>query len=252
MKITIEKVEKLMDKADVSYEVANEALEKAGGDIIEAIISLEKEGKFGPMAGRNAQASYSTKVGSDPAAIGENFGHTMLPQTQVSPNFTYGGNEAGKAGKKKAKKAETGGQAGYYDQAGYYNQGNYGQTGYYGQSGYYQGNQGYRYKDESSEFEDGLKKFGNFIVRLIKGGLVNYFEVWRKGERVLHFPVILFLFCLIHWVFWVALALIIIGLFCGCRYQFSGPYLGKKDINETMDKAADFAEEVKDGKDPDN
>ncbi|MBE5857251.1 MAG: DUF4342 domain-containing protein [Lachnospiraceae bacterium] len=52
-----EKVEKLREKANVSYEEAKEALEKSNGDILDAMILLEKEGKT-KKAGAE---SYSTK-----------------------------------------------------------------------------------------------------------------------------------------------------------------------------------------------
>jgi hypothetical protein len=90
------------------------------------------------------------------------------------------------------------------------------------------------------------------MARVFRASVTNYFEVWRKGERQFYFPVVLFLFCLIPWVFWVTLALVIIGLFAGCRYRFSGPHLGRQEVNDTMDKAADFAEEAKNGESPDN
>ena len=52
-----EKVEKLREKANVSYEEAKEALERSNGDILDAMILLEKEGKT-KKAGAE---SYSTK-----------------------------------------------------------------------------------------------------------------------------------------------------------------------------------------------
>ena len=36
-----------------------------------------------------------------------------------------------------------------------------------------------------------------------------------------------------------------IGLFCGLRYSFRGPNLGKESINSAMDRAAEAAETVK-------
>jgi len=51
-----EKVEKLRERADVTYEEAKEALEKSGGDILDAMIYLEKNGK----ARAPQQESYST------------------------------------------------------------------------------------------------------------------------------------------------------------------------------------------------
>lgn len=54
--ITLEQVEKLRAHANVSFEDARDALEKAGGDMLEAIIRLEKEGKTQEKTG-----SFSTQ-----------------------------------------------------------------------------------------------------------------------------------------------------------------------------------------------
>ena len=52
-----EKVEKIVEKTGVSYEDAKAALESAGGDLLDAMIVLEKEGKVaGPKT-----ATYSTQ-----------------------------------------------------------------------------------------------------------------------------------------------------------------------------------------------
>ena len=69
-KITIEQVEKLQARANVSIEEAKDALENCDGDILEALIQLEKEGKTAaPGSGaystngnaqeQNEQGSYS-------------------------------------------------------------------------------------------------------------------------------------------------------------------------------------------------
>ena len=52
-----EKVEKLVQKANVSYEEAKAALDKADGDLLDAVILLEKEG----MTQAPRQSSYSTE-----------------------------------------------------------------------------------------------------------------------------------------------------------------------------------------------
>lgn len=69
-----EKVEKLRERANVSYEEAKAALENSGWDILDAMIYLEKSGKIhGPQ-----QSSYSTQnekvyTGTvDPDYSGEN------------------------------------------------------------------------------------------------------------------------------------------------------------------------------------
>ena len=53
---TFEKVEKLREKANVSYEEAKAALDEAGGDLLDAMILLEKQGKA-----EAKKESYSTK-----------------------------------------------------------------------------------------------------------------------------------------------------------------------------------------------
>ena len=53
----IEKVERLRERADVTYEEAKAALEEAGGDLLDAMVILERRGKVrGP-----ARSSYSTE-----------------------------------------------------------------------------------------------------------------------------------------------------------------------------------------------
>lgn len=51
-----EKVEKLREKANVTFEEAKAALEEAGGDLLDAMIVLEKQGKAEPR-----KETYSTK-----------------------------------------------------------------------------------------------------------------------------------------------------------------------------------------------
>ena len=47
----LEKVEKLREKANVSFAEAKEALDNTGGDILDALIYLEKQGKSTIPAG---------------------------------------------------------------------------------------------------------------------------------------------------------------------------------------------------------
>lgn len=43
--VTLEKVEKLREYANISYDEAKKALENADGDILQALIDLERQGK---------------------------------------------------------------------------------------------------------------------------------------------------------------------------------------------------------------
>lgn len=54
----IEMIEKLMEKADVTYEEAKGVLESTGWNLLNALIALEKEGKIK----ENKNTSYTTKA----------------------------------------------------------------------------------------------------------------------------------------------------------------------------------------------
>ena len=85
---------------------------------------------------------------------------------------------------------------------------------------------------------------GDLIRSLFNMGNRNRFEV-RKGDEVtLELPVTVLVLLLIF-AFWVCIPLLVIGLFAGCRYSFSGAELGRDSVNNAMDKAAEAVEKVK-------
>ncbi len=51
MDITLEQVEKVRSCTGASYEEAKAALEAAGGNVLDAVILLEQQGKTGPTGG---------------------------------------------------------------------------------------------------------------------------------------------------------------------------------------------------------
>ena len=57
-------------------------------------------------------------------------------------------------------------------------------------------------------------------------------------------PVLLFAILIIAF-FWCILILMLIGLFFRFSYNFSGPDLGKKSVNDAMNKATEAAENIK-------
>ena len=73
----LEKVEKLRQRADVSYEEAKEALESCDWDILDALILLESQGKVkapasGEAAGTSVSSEHRGHFGeSDASASGE-------------------------------------------------------------------------------------------------------------------------------------------------------------------------------------
>ena len=62
MEITLELVERLKEKADVSYTQAKEALEYSGGNLLDALIYLEEKGAIPRTEG----AYYSTRSETPP------------------------------------------------------------------------------------------------------------------------------------------------------------------------------------------
>lgn len=55
--VTLEQVEKLKERANVSYDEAKAALEATGGDLLEALIYLEKQGKVKAPKGNGFYSS---------------------------------------------------------------------------------------------------------------------------------------------------------------------------------------------------
>lgn len=168
---TMEMVEKLKERANITYEEARAALDACGDDLLEALIFLEKQGKVSPPQG----GSYSSKT---EAAEGG---------TQFSPP-------------PKPKQGES--------------------------------------------FKDLMNRFFRWCGRVIHKGNTNYFEVWRLGEKILSVPITVLVLLLIF-AFWVAVPLLVIGLFLSCRYAFRGAEVERIDMNGVMNSAADAAESLK-------
>ena len=89
-----------------------------------------------------------------------------------------------------------------------------------------------------------VQGLGTLIRDLFNLGNRNRFEVRRNDELLLEVPVTVLVLLLIF-AFWVCIPLLVIGLFAGCRYAFSGEELGRESVNSAMNKAADMAEKVK-------
>ena len=194
--ITLEQVDKLKERANVSYEDAKAALEITGGDLLEAVIYLEKLGK---ISGPYMQA-YNTQTGS-----------------------VHGGpapQQKGGKGKRKHGCPDPG------------------QYGKYGQYTY----EDYLRKRRTCRTKCGVlwKKF----CALVRKANTNQFVAYRGGHVLISMPVTLLIIAAMFF-FWVTIPLLIIGLFCDCRYQFKGPNFGRQSINSIMDQAADTADTIK-------
>ena len=166
MEITLEQVERLREKADVSYAQAKEALEYSGGNLLDALIYLEEKGAIPRPEG----AYYSTR--------GESTASTQESRADVLPELVREGKRA-------------------------------------------------------------RPKIG--IFRRIRYALLdNELEIWRRDQPVTALPVLILILLLVF-AFWVTVPLLILGLFLGFRYRFSGPDLERDSINDVMGSVADGA-----------
>ena len=84
------------------------------------------------------------------------------------------------------------------------------------------------------------------LWKRIKSILMNNRMVMLKsnGQQIMDIPILIPVIALIAF-FWATLGLALIAMVFGCRFHFEGEDLGKTNINNTMDKATDYAEKVK-------
>lgn len=170
MEITLELVERLREKADVSYAQAKQALEYSQGNLLDALIYLEEQGAIP----RPQQGYYSTQ---GPAAPAE-------PEQQLA-----------------VQRRPRGGP---------------GRT---------------------------RRPIRRLFTALRRALVENELEVWRRQEPVTAVPVLILIILLVF-AFWVTIPLLILGLFFGFRYRFSGPDLEREAINSVMEKMATTADDV--------
>lgn len=88
------------------------------------------------------------------------------------------------------------------------------------------------------------KSFGEMIRDIVDKGNSNYIEMYRNNERKLGMPVTAFALLLVIG-FWIVIPLMIVAVFLGCRFSFSGKELGKDSVNNAMGKANEFADNIK-------
>lgn len=184
MEITLELVERLKEKANVSYAQAKEALEYSGGNLLDALIYLEEK----QAVPREEGAYYSTRNETPPPPPSEE----ALPLRPPAEGR-----------KQKAPKQPRTGRG-------------------------------------------GVRRFFTALRRWL---VDNELEIWRKDQPVTALPVlilVLLLCCAPH----ITIPVLVVLLFLGFRYRFSGPDLEREQINGVMgdlaDTAADLGRQVMD------
>ena len=96
---------------------------------------------------------------------------------------------------------------------------------------------GHRGWEERGSWRARLRELLAAAVDLLRHCTVNQFEVWRNGERMTALPVLI-LILLVLVAYWISLPLLVVGLFFGCKYRFSGPDLDKNRVGEVVNQVS--------------
>ena len=99
-------------------------------------------------------------------------------------------------------------------------------------------------KARSGAFAEGCRSLRDGLVSLLrKCNQTELIMTNKSGKRELGIPLTLFIVLLLV-AFWIVVALIAVALFFGNRFSVEGD-LNRGDVNETLGKATDFAESIK-------
>ena len=213
-----EMIEKLMEKENVSFEEAADVLRACNGDLVEAVISLERkaraeeekaEAEKARIEAEKAEAERA-RIEAEKAEAEKARAEAEAEKARIEAEKA----EAERAAANAAKAAEdrTSEDAGRQENR----------------------------KETGSSFGIAVKSFFRKAKDIL---LNNSLIVSRKGEEIVRIPAWLAVIPVIF-AFHLTAVVLIVSLFVGCRYSFSG----KNDLssaNEFMDKASDMAEELK-------
>ncbi len=94
-----------------------------------------------------------------------------------------------------------------------------------------------------SSVREGIRKLIDFIRMLFRKSLEVQFCINKDGRKLAGIPVLVLI--LLIGFFWVTLPLIIIGLFFGFTYNFTGVEKVVVDVNNVCEKASQTAENIK-------
>ena len=84
---------------------------------------------------------------------------------------------------------------------------------------------------------------GQHFAALRRWLIDNELEIWRRDQPITALPVLILLL-LLCCAPWVTIPILILGLFLGFRYRFSGPDLERESLNNMMGSVADTAADL--------
>ena len=96
---------------------------------------------------------------------------------------------------------------------------------------------------------NGFAQIWHYVKRLFQLSVETSFSVIRREKVLLSVPVLVLVILLLT-CFWVTVPALVIAMFVGCRYQFSGKH-GTEAANKVMDKVGDVVDNIRDSLDSD-
>ncbi len=97
---------------------------------------------------------------------------------------------------------------------------------------------------KKNHFKEGFRNLVDLCKKLFEKSLEIDFCINKDGRKVAGVPVLVLIILLLGF-FWVTLPLLVIGLFFGITYNFTGVDKVVVDVNDVCDKASQTAENIK-------
>ena len=97
---------------------------------------------------------------------------------------------------------------------------------------------------QRTSFGEVMNKFGKWCGRVIQKSVEIDFCVTRHEKLILKVPVLALVLGLLI-AFWLLGILLIVGLFCDCKYYFQGMDTTTININRICEKASETCESIK-------
>ena len=97
---------------------------------------------------------------------------------------------------------------------------------------------------QRTSFGEVVNKFGKWCGRLIQKSVEIDFCVTKNEELFLKVPVLALVLILLV-AFWLIAILLVVGLFCGCKYHFQGTDTATIKLNQICEKASETCEDIK-------
>ena len=242
---SLEAVDRLRERASVSFDEAKEALDASNDDLLDALIYLEQQGKTEPpksggyySSEGDAREAYDNNAGYRGQSADSSRGYARQGYGASSSGSRgygssgYGAQDYdargyGKSARKAAQKAAHAADkaARKFAEKAEARERRRNARGY--QSRYGDGRAGYgnSYGD-GSRARSVLHDIAGFLGKALHAGNTTYLDVSRYERHLFSLPLTVCVIALLLF-FYATAAALVIGLVCGCRYKITGEAINK-------------------------